>query len=91
MICGKIIFQSKSDAKDHIDGLNLHKKRPGQSKNRLNTIYFCNDCNGWHLASKSFKRSDKYKSDTVNSSILPTKSIFDSNKILKIKNFTSKK
>lgn len=61
MICGKVIYQSKTAANKALKGANKDR-RPGQSVNRLNTVYFCNDCEGWHLASKCKRFGSKTKS-----------------------------
>lgn len=55
MICGKVIYKSQTEANHALKGKNK-KSRPGKPINRLNTSYFCNDCSGWHIASKSEKR-----------------------------------
>lgn len=60
MICGKVIYKSKSDANYAMKGANKDR-RPGQSINRLSTIYYCEDCKGWHLASKCKKFGSKKK------------------------------
>ena len=63
MICGKIIFASRSDAKAHIEG-HHRDKRKTKSK-RLSHTYYCEGCKGWHVSSKSTRVLDKYKYEVV--------------------------
>lgn len=67
MICGKQIFPSRDAANFQMVGVNKDK-RPGRSVNRLNTTYFCRDCNGWHVASRCKKFGTKNKSTQVHTS-----------------------
>lgn len=56
MICGKEIYKSKSEAKAAIQG--LHAKRKG-GNNRPICVYFCDECQGFHVASKRKKKRPK--------------------------------
>jgi hypothetical protein len=55
MICGKEIFVSQTLAAQSMRGKN-RDQRPGRSINRLSHVYFCTDCQGWHMASKQFNK-----------------------------------
>ena len=52
MICGKEIYNSRSKANSAIKGANKDNRN-----NRLTTSYYCKDCDGWHVSSKSKPKS----------------------------------
>lgn len=56
MICGKIIHATRQEAKSVIDNA---------KSERLAGMYFCGDCNGWHVHSKSFKAKKGMKGSRV--------------------------
>lgn len=91
MICGKHIFKSRDEASKAIKGANKDR-RPGQSVNRLNTTYFCKDCNGWHIASKCKKFGSKKKFTEVqtNPETLHPKQMKREHGTLIIRNYSSK-
>lgn len=65
MICGKIIYPSKTEAKEAMRG-KFNFTRVGESKKKCGFVYYCKDCEGWHLATsgKKKKRNRKDKSET---------------------------
>lgn len=91
MICGKHIFPSRDEAAASMVGINKDK-RPGRSQNRLTTSYFCNDCQGWHIAS----RCNKHVSNTKSKELHIAPAANDSKKarreqgFLIIRNYSSK-
>lgn len=58
MICGKIIYTSRSEASKVIRGVNKNP-RHGDTPNRLNTTYYCDACQGWHVASRCTKKKPR--------------------------------
>lgn len=58
MICGKVIYKTRSEAHDSINGQH-NDKRPTSSKVKSGYCYFCNDCKGWHISSNEQKRPKK--------------------------------
>jgi hypothetical protein len=55
MQCDKVRYSSQTDAKIALDGINndAGKRR---NKNIVHRVYECEDCQGWHLTSRSKKR-----------------------------------
>lgn len=59
MICNKISFSSKKDAKNYANGKKEHSyNRPLGSKIKF---YLCNECNNWHLTSMTKKQIKSFK------------------------------
>lgn len=90
MICGKQIFKSKTDGAKHLSGVN-GDNRPSRKgdKNRLSVVYYCNDCNGWHVSSKSEKRKKGVNAPSGNADFTkPVKPLHRG--FFVIKNFSSK-
>lgn len=91
MICGKQIFPSRDAANAQMVGVNKDK-RPGRSVNRLNTTYFCKECNGWHIASRCKRFGTKSKSTEMHTD--PTanhsKKMRSERGFLIIRNYSSK-
>ena len=72
MICGKTIYISKLEASKSIAGLSSDKRKK-RTKDKPNQVYFCNDCDGWHVASSSKnkrKHDFKYYNSCVNTDIV---------------------
>lgn len=80
MICEKTKYLSRTEAKNAIAGINNDKlceikivdnldKIPAQHRKRSKKssmkAYFCNDCNGWHIATQG-KKSKRRKPSTGN-------------------------
>jgi hypothetical protein len=86
MICGKVIHKSRTAAVKHIQGV-YKGNRP---HNTLSNAYYCEDCKGWHTASKSVKAKKNIKpsgsTEDLSKPIDPLRRGF-----LVIKNFSSKK
>ena len=82
MICGKEIYRSREEARLVISAVN---KRG--CNDRLNRVYFCPDCEGYHVSSrqkKKLKRKKLIQQGSKNG--LPNKSKFsEKNSILKIR------
>jgi hypothetical protein len=83
MICGKIIFTSRTEANAALKGAN--GKHSNEAKNRLNTSYFCNDCNGWHIASRLARMKKQKQPEEVSKHRKPREYSY-----LIIRNYTSK-
>lgn len=48
MICGKVIYKTQTEASAII---HASHNEPRKSKRiKLKSVYFCADCNGWHVA-----------------------------------------
>lgn len=60
MICGKVIYPSRTEASRAVKGANRSRK-PGERPNQFNTTYFCDACQGWHIARKCVRKQSKYK------------------------------
>lgn len=67
MICGKVIYTSRTEATLALKGAN-RDRRPGDTPNRLNTSYFCDACQGWHIASRCKRKARKGKTTEVETS-----------------------
>lgn len=89
MICGKIIYKSQSDAKQVIAGVNADK-RPNKVINKPHVAYFCEDCNGWHVASRSKRRYFRHNTEQIRT-IKNGKKIHPQDQVLKIRNYTHSK
>jgi hypothetical protein len=89
MICGKIIFQTKEEAGVSLTRMN-EQKRKGKAKRQPHMVYFCNDCNGYHLSSrrkKNFKKNRTFEShSTIDRQLEQVRK--SGNETLKIRNFT---
>lgn len=84
MICGKVIYSSRTEANVALKGAN--GKHSNENKNRLNASYFCNDCNGWHIASRMNRmKKQKKPEETITNKRKPKEYSF-----LVIRNYTSK-
>ena len=66
MICGKVIFKTRIEANDAIIAFQKDF-RAEAGLNRPSYSYFCDDCNGWHIASKTKpkKRTKRTQSESV--------------------------
>jgi hypothetical protein len=62
MICGKEIYRSQTDAAQAMRAINdANRFRSGENSNRLGTTYYCEDCPGWHIASKHSRKATRWK------------------------------
>lgn len=60
MICGKVIYSSRDQAKAAINGLKSYSNSNTRSNKQPSQTYLCNECNGWHLYTENSKpRSNK--------------------------------
>jgi hypothetical protein len=89
MICGKIIFQTKEEAGMTLIRMN-EQKRKNKSNRQPHKVYYCDDCDGFHLSSK--RKKEFGKSHTIETHVtneMRKKQVKKSgSKILKIKNYT---
>lgn len=89
MICGKIIYISRSEAKNAIRGFHLDQSKGyyGKTKKMPKESYFCNDCNGWHTFSGP-KNKIRHKAKSMSTEIVkPVKKVVKDGKFLRIVNF----
>lgn len=91
MICGKVIYASRTEATLVIKGAN-RDRRPGETPNRLNTSYFCEACQGWHIASKCKRKARKGRTTEVETSPVELRRKKDKARdgFLIIRNYSSK-
>lgn len=89
MICGKIIFQTKEEAGLSLIRMN-EQKRKNKAKRQPHIVYYCTDCNGFHLSSKRRKKFGKtHTTETHTSDEMQKIQLKKSgSKILRIKKFT---
>lgn len=59
MICGKIIFNSQTEAAQAVRGSNRDGRKT--KKRKIKETYYCDDCKGWHTSSGGKKRKYKKK------------------------------
>ena len=89
MICGKIIFDTKEEAGLSLIRMN-EQKRKGKAKRQPRLVYFCTECNGYHLSSKRKKNYSKTR--TFEQHTFQEKQQREvrksGNKTLKIRNYT---
>ncbi|HEY3429628.1 MAG TPA: hypothetical protein VGK39_03055 [Cyclobacteriaceae bacterium] len=52
MLCGKRIFETKGEAAESLKELKVKSKGTG-------SVYFCDDCQAWHISSGGQKRGGK--------------------------------
>ena len=58
--CGKTIFPNKGEASQQLLGM---KKVKGI---KTGNVYFCDDCQGWHLSSGGVKRGNRRRRKSYN-------------------------
>src|SRR5258708_6036972 len=88
MICGKIIFKTKEEAGSSLSGMNEDNTK-GRAKRQPHQIYYCSECDGFHLTSKrkkSFDRNTTFESNLTRK-IQVENERKSGNKMLKIRNF----
>lgn len=56
MECGKITYKSASEAQV------ASKHLPEKMNKKIRKIYYCHDCNGWHMTSQKPKKRNRYLS-----------------------------
>lgn len=61
MICGKIIYHTRTEAAGAVVGTHRdsRRRRGHHSINKVKETYYCRDCNGWHTSSGGKKSKRK--------------------------------
>lgn len=88
MICGKIIYSSQSEAKKVLAGVN-GDKRPTTVNSKPHVAYYCDACEGWHVASRSKRKFTKSRTEQI-ITIKAGQKAHPQDQTLKIRDFTSK-
>ncbi len=88
VMCGKVIYPTRKEAKDAIVGQN--KDRGHRSNNQPKFIYFCSGCDGWHVSSAKKKRAGKRQTEETYSKVQEDRIASGRNKVLHIRDYTFK-
>ena len=61
MICGKIIYHTRTQAAEAVTGTqkDRRRRRGHHGLNVIKETYYCKDCNGWHTSSGGKKTRRK--------------------------------